>query len=214
MNEKLLTATMAVALAGAAAMASPPRAEGAMRHALIAFDGANLSVSVDQGVTGLGENDPTPMFRYDDDAPYTPGGALDGRYYSSQYGWLQDGFITLDAGASIWIEQTGATPGLDVYEGGMRPMRQNHTYAPIFGTQGSDAAWRWPVAMVHHWYAADALGAYEATYRVYIGDETTGAALPGFGEATVTFSFLAVPAPGAAAALGFGLLACARRRRA
>ncbi|MEL6796901.1 MAG: hypothetical protein AAFO89_08765, partial [Planctomycetota bacterium] len=116
-------------------------------------------------------------------------------------------------GTAISIEMLSATPGLNVYEGGMRPMLANHTYAPIFGTDGSDSSWEWGGTMHHPWFAVDELGVYEAEFEVFISDAVTGDRLAGFGSETVTLQWQAVPTPGSAVALGLGGLVAARRRR-
>ena len=196
--------------AGAASAQTWPQMDGGMKHILIAFDGTTLTNHIDNTLTP--DPLPLPMRTYGES--YTaPADVLDGKYYSSQFGFLADGFITLDPGTAIWIEMTSATPGLEAYEGGMRPMRAMHTYAPIFGTAGSDTAWKWNGMMHHPWFAANDLGLYSADFNIYIGDDITGAALSGYTPSTVTLEWNAVPAPGSLAVLGLGGLVATRRRR-
>ncbi|MEL6499454.1 MAG: hypothetical protein AAGJ54_13730 [Planctomycetota bacterium] len=200
-----------IALAGAAGAQLPQFMwDGGMKHVLITFDGADIGVELDPGTPGL--ELPLEMRNFGDS--YTGNASvLDDTFYSSQFGFLAGGFITLPVGAAISIEMLSATPGLNVYEGGMRPMRANHTYAPIFGTDGSDTSWEWNGNMHHPWFAVDDLGGYEAVFEVFISDAVTGDRLAGFGFDTVTLQWQAVPAPGAAAVLGLGGLVATRRRR-
>lgn len=199
-----------VAAAGSAGAQVWPQFEGAMKHVLITFDGTNVGVEIDHLVNP--EPTPLPMVNYGD-AHTAPADVLDGMYISSQYGFLADGFISLPQDSAIWVEMTSSTAGLEIYEGGMRMMRANHTYAPLFGTDGSDANWQWNGNMHHPWVAAPAFGDYEASFTVYLGDAVTGAPLTGFGSDSVTLDWTAVPAPTSAAVLGLGGLVAARRRR-
>ena len=137
---------------------------------------------------------------------------LDDTFYSSQYGWLADGFISLGQDEFMWIEHVSSTAGLNVYEGGLRMMRDMHTYEAIQGTDGSDDAWMWGGTMMHNWYSADELGSYEATYRVFVGD-ADGNAYSQYTSDTVTLYFNAVPTPGALGVLAMGSLVAARRNR-
>jgi len=159
-----------------------------MKHADITFDGTNLAVQVDDTV-------PTPQLRaleppYEFD-PSMPWNVLIDKAYNFQYGWNPGGFITLPTGSWIWIEQLAATPGLEVYQ---RPPAAP-TYAPIFGTGGSPSHWRWSGAMTHNAYAVlnPTRSMYEATYRVYIGDTTTGDPWPAYAPAEVPFHWTATP---------------------
>lgn len=184
-----------------------PGIVGPMEHVLINYDGSSLTVGFDSNDNG----EPNVL----DDrggASYTGAASvLSGRMINDQYGWLANGFIQLGAGEGIWIEAVSVSEGLDVYEGGMRPMRENHTYEAILGTEGSSSIWRWSGLMTHNWYAADEAGSYEATYRVFVGDATTGADL-GIASDTVTLSFVAVPAPASGVVLGLACVAARRRR--
>ena len=191
--------------AGTASAQTWPQVDGPMEHVMIAFDGTAVTSHADFA-------SPPEMKNYGES--YTPpADVLDGTFYSSQFGFLADGFISLDAGTAIWIEMTSATPGLEVYEGGMRMMRDMHTYAPIFGTDGSSATWKWNGMMHHPWFAATNPGNYSADFNIYIGDEITGAALSGYVPSTVTLEWVTVPAPTSASILGLGGLVAMRRRR-
>ena len=199
-----------LAVAGAADAQVWPQFEGAMKHVLITFDGTNVGVEVDHLVNP--EPTPLPMINYGD-AHTAPADVLDGMYISSQYGFLADGLISLPQDTAIWIEMTSATPGLEIYEGGMRMMRANHTYAPIFGTDGSDAAWQWNGNMHHPWVAAPSLGEYAASFDVYIGDAVTGERLTAFASDSVTLDWVAIPTPASASLLGLAGVIGLRRRR-
>lgn len=178
-----------------------------MEHIMVSMDGSDLHAHVNTG-----PDNRIGMQRFGGEVYSGAADVLTETYYSDQYGWVADGFIDPGAGNSIWIEQVGATGGLNVYEGGMRMMRPSHTYDPIFGTDGSDSAWQWSGMMTHNWYSADSLGEYEAEYRIYVGDGL-GNALAGFGEASVTLHFVAVPTPGGAGVFaGVGLIAARRKR--
>lgn len=185
-----------------------PNIPGPMRHVMIGLDSATgeLTAHIDPGA-------PAEMQQYPGQVYSGAASVLNDTYYNSQYGWLNDGFVDPGAGNAIWIEAISVSSGLNVYEGGMRPMAAMHSYAPIQGTAGSSAAWIWGGTMTHNWYAADSLGNYEATYNIYVGDAATGAPVSGFTTAQVTLAFTAVPSPATSATLGALGLVAARRRR-
>jgi hypothetical protein len=159
-----------------------------MKHADITFDGTSLQVHLDETVG-------TPLLRALNEPnefdPAQPWNVLNDKAYNFQHGWNPGGFISLPSGTWIWMEQLFATPGLEVYQ---RPPA-SPAYAPAFGTAGSAARWRWSGAMTHNVYAVPCplLSQYEASYRVYIGDNTSGEPLPAYASADVTFHFLATP---------------------
>ncbi len=159
-----------------------------MKHADITFDGQDLQVQVDPSVA-------TPVLRPLDQPnefdPTEPWGVLGTKAYNFQYGWNPGGFIFLPTDSWIWIEQLDATPGLEVYQ---RPPA-SPAYDPIFGTDGSPVRWRWSGSMTHNVYAVEdpLLGLYEASYRVYLGRDSSGEPLAGYGAAEVTFQFIATP---------------------
>jgi hypothetical protein len=157
-----------------------------MKHADITFDGTNLAVQVDDTVPAPQLRALDPPYEFD---PTMPWNVLTGKAYNFQYGWNPGGFITLPAGSWIWMEQLSATPGLDIYQ---RPPAAP-AYAPIFGTAGSPSRWRWSGSMTHNAYAVlnPSRSLYEATYRVYLGDTTTGEPWPAYGSANVTFYWTA-----------------------
>lgn len=200
---------LASAIVAASASAQPPAVVGPMEHVLISYDGVSLTVGFDSNHTG------ERKLLDDRGGPSYTGNAsvLSGRMINDQYGWLANGFIQLDASQGIWIEVLNATEGLDVYEGGRRPVRDNHTYDAILGTEGSSDRWQWSGLMTHNWYAVDEAGLYEATYRVYVGDAITGEDL-GIASGTVTLGFVAIPAPASLSLLASGGLVLNRRRRA
>jgi len=207
MLKSFVTIALVGGLAPTASADLWPHADGSMKHIMVSLDGQTLGVHI--------EGDPMErmeMLRYPGEHYTPPADVLDGKYYSSRYGWMSDGFIDLPDGAAIFVLRHSSDAGLEVYEGGMRSMISTHTFAPILGTAGHDEPWPWPGSMVHNWYAAQALGDYEATYDVYVGDELTGEPLDGYSGDRVTVYFTAVPAPAGAAALGLGALWASRRR--
>jgi len=159
-----------------------------MKHADVSFDGTAISVDVDDSVG-------TPMLRPLDDAfvfdPELTWSVIGEKAYNFQYGWNPGGFISLPPSGWIWVEQIEATPELEVYQ---RPPAQP-SYERIFESDGS--TWKWPGSMTHNVYAVarPQQNAFEATYRVFIGDETTGEELvdaddlPLYGSDVVTFRF-------------------------
>ena len=209
MNKAMIvgvSASMACGLASAGEV-WPESFGWPMEHIMISMEGNDLHAHVNTDAANRIE-----MQRFDGAVYSGAADVLTDTYYSDQYGWVADGFIDPGAGNSIWIEQLDATNGLGVYEGGMRMMRPEHTYDAIFGTAGSESAWRWSGMMTHHWYSVGELGEYEAGYRIFVGD-ALGNAVTGFGEASVTLHFAAVPAPGSIGVLvGFGLMAARRKR--
>ncbi|MEO0511433.1 MAG: PEP-CTERM sorting domain-containing protein [Planctomycetota bacterium] len=205
--KKMASVAGVFAALGGGSSGQLPAIVGPMEHLLISYDGSSLSVSLDPNA------DPSANVLDDQDGAVYDGNAsvLSGRMINDQYGWLANGFIQLGSGEGIWVEALSVSDGLDVYEGGMRPMLANHSYSAILGTEGSSGLWQWSGTMTHNWYAADEAGLYEATYRVFVGDAVTGADL-GIASDTVTLSFVAIPAPASAALVGLGLFGIARRR--
>lgn len=195
------TATLAVVQMAAAQM---PQMGGPMKHAMVQFDGVTtLSAHVDMNV-------PTPIMVDYGDTYMGNFAVLTGKLYNAQYGWIPDGTWAPPAGSSLWIEQLTATPGLEVYRGGMMNNMGAHSVAPIFGTAGSSPRIAWNGTMLHNWYAATMPGDYSATYRLYFGD-ANGDATPGYTPAEVTFHWTAVPEPAAATLLVVALAAWRRR---
>ena len=163
-------------------------ANAPMKHADVTFDGADINVHVDDSVgtpTLVPLEDP---FEFDLEQPW---GVLHEKAYNFQYGWNPGGFISLPPAAWIWVEQIEASPGLEVYQ---RPPAQP-SYERIFDSDGS--IWRWPGSMTHNVYAiaTPQQDSFEATYRVFIGDDDTGEELvdadeqPLYGSDVVTFRF-------------------------
>ena len=178
-----------------------------MQHIMLTFDGSTVGAHADP--TAM---DPVLLQRFSGESYDGAASVLDDSYYSDQYGWLADGFISLGADEFMWIERVSSSAGLNVYEGGMRMMREFHSYDAILGTDGSSDRWMWGGTMTHNWYSADALGDYEATYFVYVGD-ANGDAYTQYQGAEVTLYFSAVPAPSAMGLLGLAGFGAMRRRR-
>ena len=205
-------ALCAVAAATASAAYVKPKMGGAQESAPmvmpnVKFDGTKLTVSgiVDDGGVQIAAvpvlRPLTPLDAFD---PAQPWGVLGTKAYNLQYGWnIGTGSEPLPLGASIWIEATHATAGLETYE------RGTNIYTPIFGTGNSSTRWLWNGVMAHNAYAVPAsTGNWEATYALYLGD-ATGTPITNYGGTSVTLSWTSVPEPatlGLAAICGvFGL---------
>lgn len=159
---------------------------------------------------------------------------LNGKSINAQLGWMPEnaGTWSVPDGSAVWIETVSVNgPGtLEVYEGGQSDTSvvlplNSHTLDPILSV---GQPWKWfdPVVvagnstppfpasgsglMVHNWYATDTPGLYQAQYRVYVGDATTGVADPAYSPATVSLSW--VPEPATLAILSLGVLGMTRRR--
>ena len=129
--------------------------------------------------------------------------ALNGKAYNFQYGWAPDGDLaaSLPAGDKIWIELISQSQGLNTYD-------RNNNSVPIFGTNGTSNIWKFNegMSMSHNYYAVTpGVGDWSATYKVYLGDATTGAAIAGFGSDTVTFTWSSIPEPATLTLMGTGL---------
>jgi len=182
-----------------------------MKHADITFDGTNLAVHVDDTVGTPVLRPLTPPDEFD---PAQPWSVLSGKAYNFQLAWNPGGFITLPSGTGIWVERLFATPGLETY---LRPpmWTSGATWTPILAADG--ARWQWSGSMQHNAYAMlnPTLSSYETSYRVYLGEETTGTPLLGYGSADVTWKWSATPVPepiGASLLLVSGMLILRRQR--
>ncbi|QDU54245.1 hypothetical protein [Aeoliella mucimassa] len=163
--------------------------EVAMKHADISFTNGTIDVVIDESV-------PIPwLVPLEEGLSFDPEGIwgmINGDAYNFQYGWNPSRFDAYPPdNSSIWIEQLDASPELRTYQ---RPPA-NPEGQPIFGTDGSSLRWRWSGSMTHNLYAiANPLESeYFATYRVYIGDDSTGEPLAGFVADEVTFTFFTNP---------------------
>lgn len=162
----------------------------AMKHADINLSGTTLSVTIDPTVPIPLLRPLTPPDLFD---PSKPWAVLQGKAHNFQYGWNPSGFWSPPAGSAVWVEQLSASPGLEVYYVEGPPA--SYPYDAIFGTLGSSPVWKWEGFMVHNAYAVinPTESTYQATYKVYIGDEFTGAPTPGYTAAEATFLFTATP---------------------
>lgn len=201
----ILSITCGTALAG---FNAPNAHSWPMEHIMVSLDNGQIHAHANADASS-----PIELVQFAGQSYSGNAAALDDTYYSDQYGWVADGFIGLNSGEFMWVEMTNSSAGLNVYEGGMRMMRDMHTYNPILGTDSSDDAWMWSGMMVHNWYSADSLGDYQVTYEVYIGD-ATGNAITSYTSDSVTLYFNAVPSPAGLSLLGLTGLAATRRRRA
>ncbi|TWT96861.1 hypothetical protein Pla108_26360 [Botrimarina colliarenosi] len=187
--------------------------EAGMKHANIDFDGAMLSVHIDDSVA-------TPALRElaqgDSFDPTAAWSVLEGSAYNFQYGWNPGSIWSPPAGLAVAIEPVSATPGLMVYDRSWVTSGMSFdemSYDPIF-TNGEP--WMWSGRMTHNAYAVvnPTQVDYEATYRVYLADAVTGVeptdslGAPLYGSAMTTFRFVATPVPEPASAL-LGLIALA-----
>ncbi|MEL6797502.1 MAG: hypothetical protein AAFO89_11860, partial [Planctomycetota bacterium] len=98
-NVKTVATVSMIALAGAAGAQLPQFMwDGGMKHVLITFDGANIGVELDPNTPGL--ELPLEMRNFGDS--YNGNASvLDDTFYSSQFGFLAGGFITLPQGTAI-----------------------------------------------------------------------------------------------------------------
>jgi hypothetical protein len=179
-----------------------------MKHADVFFDGANLSVHVDDTVPMPSLRPLVPPDEFD---PAQPWSVLSGKAYNFQYAWNPGGFITLPAGGAIWIERLSHDAGLEAF---LRPPA-TPSYAPVFDSDGD--RWKWSGAMTHNAYAVlnPTASLYTARYRVYIGHAATGAPMAGYGDDEVTWSWqaTAVPEPAWAGLMLMVLASLPRCRR-
>lgn len=208
-NMQIITALTAIASCSLIAHAGLPNAHTwPMEHIMVSMDDTNtLHAHVNADVSN-----PVEMLRFEGEVYDGSAGVLNDQYYSDQFGWVLDGIVDPGFGNSIWIEMDSQSDGLSTYEGGRRMMIDVQTFNPIFGTDGSDAAWQWSGMMTHHWYSAATLGDFQATYNIFVGD-SSGNAIAGYGAASVTLNLRSVPTPASMALLGLGSLTITRRKR-
>jgi hypothetical protein len=198
-----------IAVVAIAAHAGLPNAHTwPMEHIMISMDDNN---ALHAHIATSAAN-PIELLRFQGEFYDNNASALENTFYSDQYGWVLDGIVDPGLGNSIWIEMTSQSDGLEAYEGGRRMMIGDQTFNPIFGTSSSDNTWQWSGMMTHNWYAALALGDYQSSYSIYVGD-SAGNAIDGYGAASVTLNFRAVPSPAPVALLGMGALGFSRRKR-
>jgi hypothetical protein len=191
MRSVLISSVVGLLSAGVCA-AQAPSLGGSMLHLLIEQDGDSVVIDYETPLSG-----PIEMFRYPGEMYAGAASVLDDTYYSGRFGWLANGFFNLPAGSGVFVENVGTTIGVRVYDA--------FSFAPILGTDGSDIVWEWSGAMTHNWYSVDGPGEYSATYRVYVGDASTGVDLPGWDHAFLTLEWF-VPNDCVADVNGDGML--------
>jgi hypothetical protein len=161
-----------------------------MKHADITLIGTTLNVHVDTTV-------PIPLLRSltapDEFDVSMPWSVLQEKAHNFQYGWNPSGFWAPPPGTAVWIEQLEVSAGLEVYYVAGLPI--SPPYDPIFGTEGSSTRWQWDGFMTHNAYAVlnPSESTYQATYKVYFGDQNTGVETSGYIGAEVQFDFIADP---------------------
>lgn len=189
-----------------------PSMGGAMKHADISFVNGLIHVHVDDTVATPHLN---PLTLPDEFDPTQAWSVLQNKAYNYQLAWNPDvsgGWIP--AGLSVWVERIHHDAGLETY---LRPMMYNGTQGPtwpaIFTADGEK--WKWSGGMQHNAYAVlnPTQSTYSATYRVYVGDSTTGAEATQYGSDTVIWTWTATPVPEPASFLIPAAFAWLVRRR-
>ena len=183
-----------------------------MKHVDITFVSNNIQCDVDTTGDTPVLRPLTAPHRFDSNQPWA---VLIDKAYNYQYAFNSGGFITLPANTGIWVERLSQDSELQVY---MRPPQwtsaMGPTWTPIF--LADHDRWQWSGSMQHNAYAVlyPTKSTYSASYKVYIGDATTGDPVAGYGFDTATFNWTAtpVPEPGTIALLALGALLAARRR--
>jgi hypothetical protein len=165
-----------------------------MKHADVTFDGTNIAVHVDPLVPTPVLN---PLLSPNEFDPAAAWSVLTNKAYNYQYAWNPGGFISLPSGSGIWVERIHHDPGLQAFlrTPAYQPGIHGPTWPEILTADGD--RWQWAGNMQHNVYAVlnPLQSEYKAEYRVYLGDAATGAPLPGYGSANVTFTWYAVPVP-------------------
>jgi len=178
-----------------------------MKHLDVSFDGTDLSVHIDETVATPWLRPLTPPDEFD---PAQPWSVLSDKSYNFQYGWNSSGFISLPENSGIWIELLETNEELETFA---RPPANEPSYSPLFQNVGD--TWQWTGSMTHNAYAVldPAQSSYSATYRVYIGDATTGELLDDYGSDEVTLMFQATPVPEPSSLTGLAIFFLMSRRR-
>lgn len=155
MRRSLPLAVLVPALLTGPVVADAPHMGGEMNHVLVSLYQKTIYVSIERP-----DELPLTLFNYHEwyDGPAH---VLTRTGYNAQFGWLAGGYISLPPDGAMWVEAIDQTPGLRTYS--------QYSFDPLFTTGGSSARWEWDGAMTHNWYAAYALGEYEARYSVYVG---------------------------------------------
>ncbi len=144
---------------------------------------------------------PHPEFEILHGSLYEP---LKDQAYNRQYGWNMDSASDpFPSDKAIWFEVISSSLGLKVYD--------RMSYMPILEAPGSK--WLWNRAMAHNAYAVEPqIGAFSATYKLYVGDPTTGVEDTSFSGTQVTLDWSSVPEPASLSMLAIAGVLLRRRR--
>lgn len=178
--------------------------DNGMKHALVSQAGSTLSVHIDTPPA-------TPVVMMSGASQdYTPSkfDVLEDVHFNAQYGWLPDGFVSLPAERSIWIERTSATQpagsAFKVFEAGngmegMAAWSMNEIYSH------DGFRWQWDGVMQHDYYTASRPGDYEMAFTIYVGD-ASGIPDPNYVAASAALQFRAIPEPATFGVALWGLM--------
>ena len=96
---KITATTLALLSGSALAGVSTPQVWGPMEHIMLTFESGEVHAHV-----ATSSANPIEMLRFAGETYDGAASVLDDTYYSSQYGWIADGFISLAPDEFMWIE--------------------------------------------------------------------------------------------------------------
>lgn len=217
-NRILLTTLVVLTCSSASFAIAPPMppatsgsGDAGMKHAGVSLSGTTLAINL----TEPPASPVTMMSGHGTDFTPAKFDVLENVYFNAQHGWLPDGFFSLPAERSLWIERIGATQpasaNFHVYEGGngMEGMAA-WTMNEIYIADGDK--WQWDGIMQHDYFTADLPGNYSMSFQVYVGDQS-GTQDTSFTPAEATFHFRVVPEPFSVVPLLLGTLGWIMKRR-